>query len=142
MNIALQDRLAIGELVASYAWASDSRDFAGMAELFCADATVTIETVATGIRTEVRGAREIADYVESRHRDEFARGHRRRHMTDCLVIDFCDGRRAASRAYFCVVVSLHGRAPSTTAMGWYEDSFRKEGERWRFDRRRIFIEGK
>lgn len=142
MTATIEDRQAIEELVIKYAWCSDTRDFAALEQLFASDATLVVERLSTGTRSEVTGATEIAAWVDQRHREEFALGHRRRHVTTNFLLDHCDGSRATSRAYICVVVSIDGSPPQLTAMGWYEDSFRKVEGRWLFGSRRVRLEGK
>lgn len=142
VTATINDRQAIQELVYRYAWCSDARDFAAMEQLFASDATLAIERLSTGTRSEVTGPKEIAAWVDERHREEFALGHRRRHVTTNFLLDHCDGMHASSRAYICIVVSIDGAPPQLTAMGWYEDRFRKVDGQWLFGSRLVRLEGK
>jgi len=69
-----------------------------MERLFANDATFAVELLSNGTRSEVAGAKEIAAWVEKRHREEFALGHIRRHMTTNFLLDHCHGLNASSRA--------------------------------------------
>jgi len=139
---ALEDRLAIEELVYLYARASDHRDFALMRSLFCADAHALLRDTVTGRDQALNGPDEIAGFVDRRHAEEFARGDRRRHLTSNFILDTCDGMQAVARSYVCVVQSVPGQPMELASMGHYEDHCRKEEGRWRFSKRLLTIEGK
>lgn len=141
-RIAIEDRLAIEELVHRYAWASDGRDFAALRACFCDDASLGLFRPDGAAEATVEGAEAIAAWVERRHQAEFARGDRRRHLTTCFVLQSCDGATALARSYFCVLAAPAGQGLLPTAMGHYEDHLRRLPDGWRFQRRLIFVEGK
>lgn len=141
-RIAIEDRLAIEELVYRYAWASDGRDFRALRALFCDDASFVLHGPDGAVAEMVRGAETIVAWVEQRHRAEFARGDQRRHLTGNFVLDSCDGSRAVARSYLCVLAVSVGQELRASVMGRYEDHLRRLPDGWRFHRRLVFVEGK
>lgn len=139
---ALADRLAIEELVYLYAFTSDSQDFERMRTLFHTDARAVVRDTVSGQEQVITGSEAIAAFVQQRHTAEFARGDRRRHLTSNFILDSCDGVSATAHSYVCVLQSVPGQPMQLASMGHYEDHCRKEGGRWRFQKRLLTIEGK
>lgn len=137
----IEDTIALQQLLHRYAWASDGRDFPALRECFTPDAVMVLRKL-DGSEEAIEGAPAIADWVERRHRAEFARGLRRRHMTTCFLLHACDGVQAFSTAYFCLMEAGDGEPVRIASMGHYEDSFRQTAAGWRFQRRLIVLEGR
>lgn len=139
---ALADRLAIEELVYLYAHTSDTRDFDRMRTLFHTDACAVVRDTVSRQEQVIEGSNAIASFVQQRHTAEFARGDRRRHLTSNFILDSCDGVSAMAYSYVCVLQAMPGQPMQLASMGHYEDHCRKEGGRWRFQKRLLTIEGK
>jgi 3-phenylpropionate/cinnamic acid dioxygenase small subunit len=137
----IEDRLTIEELLSRYAWASDGRDFAALRDCFSDEAALVLRQ-ADGREETVEGAAAIAAWVEQRHRAEFARGVRRRHLTTNFLLHACDGAQAFATSYFCVLQAGDGEALHAVAMGHYEDAFRRTAAGWRIQRRLVVLEGR
>lgn len=142
ISTTLADRLAVEELVYRYASTSDTRDFATMRNLFCADAHVVIRDMVKGQEQAITGPDAIVAFVDQRHAVEFARGDRRRHLMSNFILESLEGAHATARSYVCVVQSLVGQPMQLSSMGHFEDHCRKDGGRWRFHKRLLTIEGK
>lgn len=136
----IEDRLTIEELLSRYAWASDGRDFVALRDCFTGDAAMVLRQV-DGREDIVEGADKVAAWVEQRHRAEFSRGVRRRHLTTNFLLHACDGEQAFATSYFCVLQAGAGEALHAVAMGHYEDAFRRTAAGWRIQRRLVVLEG-
>jgi ketosteroid isomerase-like protein len=139
--LTAMDRVEIAELLNRYAWASDERDFDALAGCFLPDGTLVLQTDDAATNTTVRGSEAIAEWVRDRHRGEFEKGHKRRHMNTGLVITPSGPDRATAMSYVFVLVAHVGDL-RPTAMGWYRDDVCKTGGVWRFKQRLVHIEAK
>lgn len=137
----IEDRLAIEELLSRYAWASDGRDFAALRDCFAVDGSMVLRQ-PDGAEESIEGAEKIAAWVEQRHRAEFARGVRRRHLTTNFLLHACDGAQGFATSCFCVLQAGDGEPLHAVAMGHYEDAFSRGPRGWRFQRRLVVLEGK
>ena len=135
--MSVEDRLAILELIAHYAYTWDSRDAAGWAALFLEDA----------IWESYRGGATPAVTLRSHAaRREFSQasfdgalvGVRTRHYQTGTVFDTLTADTARTRTMILATRWPAGEdAPSPSLSGVYEDELRKTAAGWRFARRTL-----
>jgi len=121
---ALADEAAIRDLVRRYAHCVWQRDAAGAAALFAADAVMD-----TGDRPPLVGRDAILD----EYRKTFAASGFLPFVHNHVVA--LAGDRATGTAYLDLKATVEGRAME--GWGFYEDSYVKTSEGWRFARRRL-----
>ena len=134
MKIAIEDRLALQDLLADYSWAFDTADLDGLVGCFTSDAQI-IEQVFddpdiwrghAGIRAFGLHYRNAANFPG------------RQHHTSQVQFRPQDDSTVAMRA-FVFVTECHGEPPFLLRFaGWYEDIAVKEADGvWRFKQRVI-----
>ena len=139
--LAPADRLAIAELIARYAWASDERDAAALGNCFEEDGTLEVQDAGGKPPTTVQGRAKIVSWVRARHAAEFARGDIRRHISSALAIDAESDDRAVARSYVHVLVS-DGNGLRVAAFGTCIDEVARHGGEWLLARRRVKIDAR
>jgi hypothetical protein len=118
------DRSAIERVLATYCHRVDDADFEGAGELFTADGTFSFGAdVATG-------PSGVADWLSTMQPP----ARRGKHLTANVVIDV-DGDAATAASDFLFVRWVDGSLAIEIA-GRYRDDLRRDGEGWRFERRR------
>ncbi|MGO9343578.1 MAG: nuclear transport factor 2 family protein [Acidimicrobiales bacterium] len=133
---AVEDRLAIAELVHSYAQAVDGRDPEGAAALFTSDGELVVWSDAGSEPPPVRRGREqIAGALAGldRYRATF---HAISSHTVVLSNDVATGRTG------CVAHHVSGSGDQERDRVWYlsyTDTFRREAEGWRIARRELRV---
>lgn len=135
----LAARESIRDTIARYTWCGEFMDGAGFGDCFVADAVLEIkggETyrgrdaivgMLTGVRARTREAVRDASGAPAVMR-HFVANHR---------IELASPERAYCFAYFTVFLPPHGH----DHWGRYADELARDGERWRFTRRRVSVDG-
>jgi hypothetical protein len=125
------DRVMIQDLLGRYAFAIDydSHDPAAWAALFTEDGRFEIPIM----QVVVEGRAALRD---------FAAGLQRtipglHHVMTNLVVDL-DGDRATGRCQLNEFL-LRPEAIYNNLQGWYEDAYVRDGRRWRFRSRKVFV---
>lgn len=134
-NIDGADRLDAAELLARYAELIDAGDFAGVGELL-GDAAVE-----DGDGNEIaRGAAAIeALYTATTRRHGDGTPATAHLITNVIVDDAGDGRLEV-RSRFTVFQATATLPLQPVVVGRYEDLLERDGDRWRFARRRMIPE--
>ena len=128
----LDAREQIRDLVARYNANGDSGRFDEVLALFCSDATMIIaDNVYSGIAEISTIFTDTRDRVAAAETPQIMRHHTATHQIDVLSND-----EATGRAYFQVIM-----AAGLDHWGRYLDSYRREGDRWMFDSRRVLTDG-
>lgn len=122
---AVEDRLAIGELLANYCFRIDNRDIQGVGELFTENARFA---TLDGTRNSV-GHAEILRGFEQRYSVLGATNHVVHHHT----IHFEGPARARGEVSSHAEVWRHGQAQLAALR--YLDTYAKDGAAWRFAER-------
>lgn len=130
--VGAEDRLAIHELLARYAWAFGSGDVEGFVDCFTSDAVLAEDVFEVEDRwTGGADIRAMALFYFSR--PGFPG---RQHHVSHILIDG-DEERCSVRS-FCFVTHCFGEPPYPTRFaGYYDDIVVKEGGRWFFRQRLI-----
>lgn len=122
---AIEDRLAINDLVATYARAVDDRDMDGLRGLFSSDAVFD----STGGRAE--GPDAVIAYYEQRTAAFTASFH----VPHAATVAFTGPDEATG------IVSAHAEMAMPDGAFWvalrYHDAYVREDGRWRFRERRV-----
>jgi ketosteroid isomerase-like protein len=128
----LDAREQIRDLVARYNANGDSGRFDEVLALFCRDATMKIEdTVYTGIEEISTIFTSTRDRVATAATPQLMRHHTATHQIDLL-----SDTEATGRAYFQVIMTA-----GLDHWGRYLDSYRREGDRWKFSTRHVVTDG-
>ena len=135
------DRLAIAELIARYAWASDERDAVALGDCFEEAGEFVLEDAGGKPPTTVCGRPAIVAWVRARHAVEFARGDVRRHVSSALTISAEATDRAIARSYVHVLVA-DGEGLRVAAFGTCIDQVACRGGAWRIVRRQVRIDAR
>jgi ketosteroid isomerase-like protein len=128
----LEDRIAITDLIARYAWALDTGDVEGLVGCFAPDCVVIEEVFEDPDRWEGHeGVRELAEH----YRNSAGFPGRQHHVSQSLVEG--DGEHCRVRS-FAFVTECRGEPPYTLRFtGYYEDQIAKRGGEWLFQQRII-----
>lgn len=132
VKMSADDRFAIEDLYASYAWALDTGDVDGFVACFTADAVVIEEVFEEPDRWEgTSGVRQMIEHYKN------APGFPgRQHHISQMVLQG-DASACASRA-FAFVTECHGEPPYLVRFaGYYLDRLVNSGGRWLFSERVI-----
>lgn len=123
------DRQEISDLVTEHAWLLDHGRWHDTAELFLADASVSL-----GPRT-LNGRAALLAWAD----DRAANAGRRTHHQCTNIRTVADSDDEASGWVMLVLhVSDGGAAPYTDFIGEYRDRYRRDGDgRWRFQERQL-----
>jgi hypothetical protein len=133
-------RESIRDTIARYTWCGEFMDAAGFADCFTPDAVLEIKGGAT-----YRGRDEIVGMITGvRDRTRAAVGDAAsgppavmRHFVANVRIELSSPGHARCFASFTVFMPPHGH----DHWGRYADELVREGERWRFARRRVSVDG-
>jgi uncharacterized protein (TIGR02246 family) len=137
--VSLEDKLAIQEVIAQYAYTYDAQDAEGFAALFTEDAVWEL-FVPDATQPEIHLASREAIRVWAAQRLHERRGQfTSRHYQSGILFDTLTSTSATTRTM--VLVTHQGAteaAPRPTASGVYHDQWRKTPEGWRFAHRRLY----
>lgn len=130
--LAVEDQLAIRDIVARYAWALDTGDVERFVNCFCRDGVLVWDSFDCPARWEGREAlRHFATFI----RDLPSSAGRQHHVTN-TVIEGCE-EGARSKSYAAVALREGDGPHKLHVMGYYEDLFRRENSQWRLAERII-----
>src|SRR5215469_5235890 len=131
-KLSVEDRIAIQDLIARYAWALDTGDVDSLVACFTPDAVVIEEVFEDPDRWEGHeGVRRLAQHYGS------SPGFpgRQHHVSQSLVEG--DGERCSVKS-FAFVTECRGEPPYTLRFtGYYDDLLVKAGGEWLFKERVI-----
>jgi 3-phenylpropionate/cinnamic acid dioxygenase small subunit len=146
--VTLDDLLAregIRDLVSRYNSYGDTGKFEQLFELFADDAVMEVGPA--------RGDRETYDGLEQvkliftgaqgrvQAQDERASTTYIRHFTATHQIDLVDADHATGRCYFAVIIGDAVEARGLDHWGRYIDEYVRIDGSWKFQRRRVFVDG-
>lgn len=134
----VEDILAIQQLLANYMTYMDASDYASYAELFAADGELIFQTY------RLKGPKAIRELMEQGSRSAAAKKSASQpggllHMMSSMLIRV-DGDRATNTARWIVMSQGADGRPVVGATGHYEDSLRRIGGQWKFQRRVIYTD--
>ena len=136
---AVEDRLAITDLLAGYGTSYDDGDFERFADLFTADAQYTMEPDVGLLDLPLVGREAIAAAMRER-RTMSASSVTPRHLTTNVSIRMT-GQATATVSSFLVVIFAHMDGQmEVRRSGVYEDELRKEDDAWRFAKRHLLLD--
>ena len=138
-------REAIRDLVARYNSNGDTGRFDQLWELFAEDAVMEVGT-ARGERTVYTGldvVKQVFVGARDRVRDRGSAAPTTylRHFTATHQIDLVDDGHATGRCYFAVIVGSHDASGGLDHWGRYIDEYVRIESHWKFQRRRVFVDG-
>jgi hypothetical protein len=132
------DRLAIRELIDAYAHCADRRDAEGQRSLFTEDTHFVVYMSGTGSEPteDLRGSEQLIPVFAALKQYEVTM-----HFNGQSTLSL-DGERATGETY-CIahhVFSEDGERKIMLAYLRYLDSFVKQGDRWLFAERNLYLE--
>jgi len=136
----LAARESIRDTIARYTWCGEFLDAAGFGDCFAPDAVLEIKSGETfrgreaivGMLTGVRERTRAAAPPSTEGALPVMR-----HFVANIRIELESPDRARAFAYFTVFMPPHGH----DHWGRYADTLVRDGERWRFARRRVSVDG-
>jgi SnoaL-like protein len=128
-QLSAEDRVAIGEVLASYCYAIDLGRWETLPQLFTDDCRLDFGATM-GVHEGRDGLRAFTDSLRG------APIRMRHYLTNVVVTG--DGERARAESYVLAFVGDPGQLRQTT--GRYEDELVKRGGRWAIRVRRAVIE--
>jgi 3-phenylpropionate/cinnamic acid dioxygenase small subunit len=130
MSLTMEDRAALHDLYARYAYAFDGADPEAWSALFTADGVFAPPGIDPVVGTE-----ELQSFVELRAKGLPGMRHL---MANVLVEETSEGARG--QAYFlCIRLSEDGKFRLRNS-GRYEDEFAREDGSWKIARRTVVAE--
>ena len=134
----IQDRLAITDVLAQYAYRWDGKDAAGFVEIFTADAVMERwrngELIADSV---LEGHPEILAYAEQSHRGRLADRQTRHNFSNLIFLEL--GESAALTENMALIThQTAGNPPVASSSGIYRISWLKTGEGWKIQRRILY----
>jgi 3-phenylpropionate/cinnamic acid dioxygenase small subunit len=147
--MTLDDLLAregIRDLVSRYNSYGDTGKFDRLWDLFASDAVMEIGP-ARGERTTYTGLDDVKRiFVGAQDRvaaqPESDAPMYLRHFTATHQIDLVDADHATGRCYFAVIIGGGDRQGGLDHWGRYIDEYVRIDGAWRFQRRRVFVDGR
>lgn len=130
--LSAEDKVEIGELLASYSRCLDSGDVDGYVKLFAPDGVLDGSSGPRRGHTEIR---QVAEAMATINKGEGA-AHGQRHFAGQPVIEQ-DGNGCQVRSYFLLVRQSSEGEAFIRAMGEYADTCEKHEGQWVFARREI-----
>ena len=130
MNTAVEDLLAIQQLIAAYPGAVDGREFDRLDDMFTADAVIDFSAFG--------GPVDNLPAIKAFLRESMALFVRSQHMMGLPDITL-DGDRASARTSCTnpMVIAVADGSTSVMLIGlWYDDEFVRTSDGWRFTSRK------
>lgn len=133
-----EDLLAIQQLLGDYATYMDASDYVAYSQLFTSDGELLFQTY------HLKGPQAIREQMEQGGRSAAARAPAvkpagLRHLISNIVIRI-DGEQATSAARWITMSQGSDGRPVLGATGHYADTLRREGGKWKFQRRVIYAD--
>lgn len=125
-DITAADRLAIHEVIALHGHVADDRDWNRLGELFTDDVVFDLEDFGYGT---LHGLRAIRDLSRASQDDN---GQPLGHHTTNTVVVGGDGAGVRARSKGLAVMP-----DGTSGTAVYEDTLRRDGDRWRISHRKV-----
>ncbi|MEO6340090.1 MAG: nuclear transport factor 2 family protein [Caulobacteraceae bacterium] len=133
---AIEDRLALQELLGQYDKALDARDWAAYAACFTEDGEMGSRTSTTKGRTKIR---DSLTTTMTRVFSQPGAPAFLQHNVDTLLFSI-DGDNATGTSHWSVIGVTDDKKPIVTEAGHYEDVYRRVDGRWQFARRLIIAD--
>jgi ketosteroid isomerase-like protein len=129
VDLAIEDRLAIAELVTEYAWLLDHSRWHDVAHLCTDDAVLTIRG------REIHGREGLAEWAEHRAAN---RARRTQHQMTLLRLEPVSGDLVTGTAALVLHVAKAGHGGTyVDLVGEYRDEYVRTEAGWRFRRRHL-----
>ena len=132
---SVEDRLAIAEQVAQYAYRWDGKDAEGFADLFTPDGVMERQVdghPVDGSRREGRAA--ILDYARTSHTGRLADRQSRHHMSALVFLELTDDH-AVTENLVLITHQTAGAPPIVRSTGIYRNTWVKTDAGWRMSER-------
>ena len=133
-SLAIEDRIALQDLIAAYSWALDTGDVEGLVACFMPDARMSEEVFDEPDVWEGHdGIRGIAEH----YRNAAGFPGRQHHVTQVQYMPQEDG--SCKMRSFAFVTECNGEPPYLLRFaGWYDDlAVRDTDGQWRFQQRTV-----
>ena len=128
--LTLEDKYAVGELIARYAHCADFQDWEGQAKLFVPE----VETEMEGQELRFRGIEE--QVAHSKVSAEWTKG-KNRHYNFNLIVSEQDGEVVADYMFMNVNAGEEAMGAQIVVTGRMRDTVVKTAEGWKFARRLV-----
>lgn len=137
--MSTDDRLAISEALAEYAYRWDRKDAAGVAALFTDDGSMDWVLGGDAVAQTVQGRAEIEAYARAAHEGRIGENQSRHHFSN-LVVRELTADRATSDNMLLVTHQPPGGSIVVKSSGWYRIEWEKVDGRWLIARRTLHVD--
>ena len=128
---------AIQQLLATYTWSHDSRDFEALAKCFTEDAEYTMRIADGAVSGPTIGGPAIAGLVRTFKETQT---DQRRHLITNAVVDELGGDSATVRSYV-TVFATEGETSRLVTTGTCVDTVARQADgAWRFTRKAMHLD--
>ena len=136
---SIEDRLAIAEQLAQYAYRWDAKDAEGFAELFTEDGVMERrrgDAVVPGSRVE--GRRAIRDYARTSHQGRLADRQSRHHMSALVFLELSTDSAITENMALITHQPEGDDVPFISGSGIYRNTWKKTAQGWKIAERVLF----
>ncbi|MEM8705038.1 MAG: nuclear transport factor 2 family protein [Actinomycetota bacterium] len=133
------DRHAISDALADYAYRWDAKDAASFAELFTDDAEIDWVIGGEPVDRTVMGRADIEAYARQAHSDRIGDKQSRHHFTN-LVFRALDGDTAVTENMLLVTHQAPGEPLEVKSTGVYRIDWAKVDGHWLIARRTLHVD--
>ena len=136
---AMEDRQAISDALAEYAYRWDRKDSAAFADLFTEDAVIDWVLGGEPVDQRVEGRSEILGYARRAHEERIGDRQSRHHFTNLIVRELGPDS-AVSENMLLVTHQPPGGPIEVKSSGWYRIVWAKVGGRWLIANRTLHVD--
>jgi hypothetical protein len=140
-SLTVEDRLALLDLIAEYAYRWDSRDADGWSDLFIEDAIWEMHDFGSVRTEEVFHTRSALRAVAASAGSERAATQPRHHQGSTLITDIGQDTAHARTLFLVTTQRADEAVPRIFLSGVYEDDFVRTAAGWRFAKRVAYTGG-
>lgn len=134
-----EDRHAISDALAEYAYRWDRKDAAGFADLFTDDASMVWVLGGTPVDETVQGRADIEAYAARAHAERI--GNRQsRHFFSNVIVRELGATTATTENMLLVTHQAPGEQPLVKTTGTYRIEWARVDERWLIAERTLYVD--
>ena len=139
--MSIEDKLAIHEMIAQYAYTYDSRDIEGFVRLFVEDGVFEFFVPGkTTASVRLQSRTEIREWVAQRLRERIGQFTSRHYQSGILFDELTPDTALTRTMLFVTHQGVAEAAPHPVHSGVYHDQWRKTPAGWRLARRAVYVD--
>ena len=139
VNPSIEDRFAISEQIAEYAYRWDSKDAVAFSKLFAADASMDWVIGGQVEERRVVGRDAIFSYAQTSFKERIGKKQSRHHFSN-LVFKELSANEAVTKHMVLVTHLSPGQMPKVITNGYYRTEWKRINGQWLITRRTLFVD--